>query len=110
MTARQMTGHIRVMMVRKRTNSEMYMRENASGPIILTANSEQFLNQQIDSSLKQGYLIKDAMYRDEQGQYCQKMVQPNNIDGELTRSGFVKLIIFLPAYFTLLFYILNRDW
>ena len=74
--------------------------------IELTTDSVEALNHLIDEKLKQGYLIKDAMFEDENGQMTQIMVQAHNIDGELTWGSIKKLAIFLPVYFTILYFIL----
>lgn len=75
-------------------------------PIILTADSKEALNQQIDVKLKEGYLLKNGMQTNDDGLISQTMVLPSNIDSEFTLSAAIKIAIFLPLYLLLLYFIL----
>jgi hypothetical protein len=76
-------------------------------PITLNAGSETDLQRQIDEKLKQGYLIRGDM-EIEGDQFRQVMVQPNNIDPELTLAGGIKLLVFGVIYFFLLYLVFTK--
>jgi len=67
-------------------------------PITLSAATKNELNKLIDEKLKEGYLITGVMQADESGEIKQVMSQPNNIDGEITLPGAIKLLVGIIVY------------
>jgi hypothetical protein len=73
-------------------------------PITLKSDNETELNRQIDDKLKQGYLLKGGIQKIDDNSYTQEMVVANNLDGELTLKGAIKLAIFVPLYILIVYY------
>ncbi len=78
--------------------------------ITLKAESKEQLNKLIDGKLKEGYLLEGGMQgggqSGDQGDILQIMVQPSNIDRELTLAGGIKLLVMLAIYICVLYLIL----
>lgn len=74
--------------------------------IVLVANNKAELNKLIDEKLKEGYLLKGGMNVVEENKLNQIMTQPNNIDGEVTKKGFVKMLVGIVIYATILYFVL----
>ena len=71
--------------------------------IVLTAETKQELNGLIDLKLKEGYLLKNGIKPDDDGNFQQLMILPNNMDPEMTPRSGVKLVIGLAIYVGILY-------
>ena len=74
--------------------------------IVLAADSKQELNKLIDDKLKTGYLLKGGMYEGGENKLNQVMILPNNIDGEVTKQGAVKMVIGIAIYVAIIYFVL----
>jgi len=84
----------------------VYWEISLESQIILAAENKEALNKLIDDKLKEGYLLKGGMYEGEESQLNQLMIQPNNIDGEVTKKGAVKMVIGIIVYAAILYFVL----
>lgn len=74
--------------------------------ITLTARNMDKLNKLIDYQLTQGYLLKGGVQKDEQGELSQLMILPNNIDGEITLAGILRMLIMMMIMASVLYFAL----
>ena len=74
--------------------------------IVLAADSKEELNKLIDEKLKTGYLLKGGMNEGEENKLNQVMILPNNIDGELTKKGAVKMVIGIGIYAAIIYFVI----
>jgi len=78
---------------------------NLESRIVLVADDKKELNKLIDDKLKIGYLLKGGMYEGEENKLNQVMIQPSNIDAEVTKKGAVKILIGVAIYAAILYFI-----